>query len=269
MTTPAQSQPQARAQAQPGTSLRYAVVEDEAGARRVLVKLVSTLAPDWTLAWEAEEGEAAFRRLLESPVDVVFLDIVFPPDGAFGFLERVRESGQGLPEIVFVTSLEDQARKAFDWAACDYLVKPLATARMKETLERLRTRRAAADRAALLAAVKGLAQGGPERFTVALRDRILVFRWSEVMYLHTDFRQVFAHTARGKVPLDRTLDELELLLGEGFCRIHRSTLVNLDYLVEVHTPGGRAGEALMQDGALLSVSRPRLDALLRRLARMR
>ena len=254
---------------EPGTNLRYAVVEDEAGARRVLVKMVSTLAPDWNLAWEAEDGETAFRNLLAQPVDVIFLDIVFPPDGAFGVLERVRESGQALPEIVFVTSLEDQARRAFDWAACDYLVKPLSTSRMKETLERLRSRRVAADRAALLAAVKGLAQGsGPERFTVAVRDRIQVFRWSEVLYLHTDFRQVFAHTARGKVPLDRTLDELELLLGDRFVRIHRSTLVNLDYLVEVHTPGGRAGEAVMQDGALLSVSRPRLDALLRRLARM-
>ena len=255
---------------QPGTSLRYAVVEDEALARRLLVKMVSTLAPDWTLAWDAEDGEGAFRNLRERPVDVVFLDIVFPPDGAFGFLERVREAGQSLPEIVFVTSREDQARRAFDWAACDYLVKPLASARMKETLERLRTRRAAADRTALLAAVKGLTQNaGPERFTVALRDRILVFRWNEVLYLHTDFRQVFAHTARGKVPLDRTLDELELLLGERFVRIHRSTLVNLDYLVEVHTPGGRAGEALMQDGALLSVSRPRLDPLLRRLEQLR
>lgn len=257
-------------QAPSSTAFRYAVVEDEPLARHTLTRMLATLAPDAVKAWEAADGVEAFRRLMLEPVHVLFLDIVFPPDGAFPFLERVRDAGLTLPDIVFVTSLEDQARRAFDWAACDYLVKPVSPTRVKESLDRIRARRAAADPEALLAAVKGLSHAtGPERFTVAIRDRILVFRWSEVLYLTTELRQVYAHTARGKVPLDKPMDELELLLGDTFVRIHRSSLVNLDYLVEVHNPAGRAGEAVMQDGANLSVSRPRMEALMQRLARMR
>ncbi|HJV23607.1 MAG TPA: LytTR family DNA-binding domain-containing protein [Holophagaceae bacterium] len=258
------------ASAPPVAAFRYAVVEDEPVARLMLTRMLATLAPDAVKAWEAADGMEAFHRLMLEPVHVLFLDIVFPPEGAFPFLERVRDTGLPIPDIVFVTSLEDQARKAFDWAACDYLVKPLSPARVKASLDRIRARRAAADPGALLAAVKGLSHAtGPERFTVAIRDRILVFRWSEVLYLTTELRQVYAHTARGKVPLDKPLDELEQLLGDTFVRIHRSSLVNLDYLVEVHNPAGRAGEAVMQDGAALSVSRPRMETLLQQLARMR
>jgi DNA-binding LytR/AlgR family response regulator len=157
-----------------------------------------------------------------------------------------------------------------EWAAFDYLLKPVTAPRVKETLERLRSSQASSDLEALLRAVKDMAHHtGPDRFTVSIRDRILVFRWSEVMYLHTEFRQVFAHTARGKVPLDKGMDELEALVGPGFVRIHRSSLVNLDYLVEVRNPPSVAGIAVMQDGANLSVSRARMDELLNSLARIR
>ena len=251
-------------------AFRYAVVEDEPLAMRVLVRMLASLAPDAELAWDAADGDAAFCSLRQEPVDVLFLDIVFPPGGAFRLLEQARTALPMLPKIIFVTSREDQALKAFEWAAFDYLVKPVTAPRVKETLERLRASQASSDLESLMRMVKGLAHHtGPDRFTVSIRDRILVFRWSEVMYLHTEFRQVFAHTARGKVPLDKGVDELEALLGDRFVRIHRSSLVNLDYLVEVRNPASVAGEAVMQDGASLSVSRARMDELLRRLPRMR
>lgn len=245
----------------------YAVVEDEPVTRAVLVRMLGQLAPDGQLVWEAADGDTALRALMQQPVDVIFLDILFPPAGAFGLLETAWSRLHALPEIVFVTSLDNQATRAFEWAACDYLVKPVTQERVKATLERVRRRRSAADREALLSAMQGVIRTtGPERFTVAVRDRLLVFRWSEVFYLHTEFRQVFAETTRGKVPLDIPMDDLEALLGAGFLRIHRSTLVNLDYLTEVRTPPGCAGEALMCNGAAFNVSRRRLGALLTRLA---
>jgi two-component system LytT family response regulator len=250
-------------------AFRYGVVEDEPVARRVLLRALERLAPDAACAWEAEDGDTALQRMAQDPVDVLFLDIVFPPDGAFAMLERLRAREDRLPRIVFVTSQEDQALRAFEWAACDFLVKPLSLPRVGETLARLRQVHAEADLGTVLRAVKDLGhRTGAERFTVTVKDRILVFRWSEVLYLHTEFRQVFAHTARGKVPLDQGMDALEALLGERFARIHRSSLVNLDALVEVSNPPDRAGEAVMQDGARLRVSRARMDQLLRRLQRI-
>lgn len=253
------------------TAFRYAVVEDEPVARHLLTRLLARLAPEARLVWEAEDGESALRCLDQDPVDVLFLDVVFPPEGAFRLLERARAAGLRLPKIVFVTGRDEHALQAFEWAACDYLLKPLSPERVKATLERVRASLVSPDLEALLQTVRGMPKAAslPERFTVELRDRILVFRWSEVMYFTTEFRQVLAQTSRGRVPIDRPLDELETQLGERFVRIHRSNLINLDYLVEVHNPASRAGEAVMEDGARLSVSRARMEILLSRLARTR
>lgn len=251
------------------TPFRYALVEDEPLARKALSRMLAHLAPDGVLVWEAEDGHQALRRLMEEPVDVLFLDIMFPPEGAFGLLESAWSQLSVLPEIVFVTSLENEAARAFEWAACDYLVKPVTQDRVRATLERVRRRRSPADRKALFSAMRGVLRStGPERFTVAVKDRILVFRWSEVFYFHTEFRQVFAETSRGKVPIDLPMDELESMLSHMFLRIHRSTLVNLNYLTEVHTSAGCAGKVLMCNGASLPVSRRRKEALLAKLAGM-
>jgi len=251
-------------------AFRYAIVEDEPLARTLLEKTIESLSPEALLIWGAADGEEAFQRLTENPVDVLFLDVEFPPVGAFGLLERARDSGLRLPKIVFVTGHDEHAVKAFEWAACDFVLKPLSRDRVKETLERVRTSLTSLDLGALLSVARILTQDkSPERFIVPIRDRILILRWPEVMFLHTEFRQVYAHTSRGKVPLDRGMDELEVVLQERFLRIHRSSLINLDYLVEVRNPPALAGQAVMQDGTVLNVSRARMDDLLKRLTRMR
>lgn len=250
-------------------AFRYAVVEDEPAARLQLVRMLARFCPDAKLLWQAEEGEAAFRRLLDDPVDVLFLDVVFPPQGAFHLLELARASGHRLPKIVFVTGRDDQAVRAFEWSACDYLVKPLSVERVKAMLERVRASLVSPDLEALLQTVRAIPRPTlAERFTVELRDRTLVFRWSEVMYFTTEFRQVFAQTSRGKVPIDQALEDLEAELGDRFMRIHRSNLINLDYLLEVHHPASRAGEAVMQDGARLAIARARLEELKARLGQL-
>ncbi|HQL49044.1 MAG TPA: hypothetical protein PLC09_10270, partial [Holophaga sp.] len=70
---------------------------------------LETLAPDAEAAWEAADGDEAHRLMVEDPVDVLFLDILFPPEGAFALLERVRATVGRLPKIIFVTSQQDQA----------------------------------------------------------------------------------------------------------------------------------------------------------------
>jgi len=250
-------------------TFRYAVVEDEPLARRALEKILASLSPDAEQVWDAADGDEAFQHLAQDTVDVLFLDVEFPPAGAFQVLERARDAGLHLPKIVFVTGHDEHAVRAFEWAACDYLLKPLSPKRVEETLERVRASLTSPDLGAMLSAVKTLTQEKqPERFIVPIRDRILIFRWSEVMYLHTEFRQVFAHTSRGKIPVDHAMDELELIFRDRFLRIHRSSLINLDYLVEVRNPPALAGQAVMQDGSVLNVSRARMDDLLNRLARM-
>jgi two-component system LytT family response regulator len=200
------------------------------------------------------------------PLDLLFLDIEFPPEGAFGLLRKARELGLSLPPIAFVTAFDQHALEAFRWAACDYLLKPVARERLQETLDRARPRAQHLDVGLLLQALESTRrQEMPERFTVLVKGRILVLAWAQVSHLRTENRLLFVHTPEGRFVLDRSLDELEALLAPRFFRTHRSAMVALDAIQELVPDPGGTGELRLREGARLPVSRDRMAELRARL----
>ncbi|MDE3032462.1 MAG: response regulator, partial [Acidobacteriota bacterium] len=115
-------------------NLRYVLVEDEPPARELLKQLVQQLRPGAHCLGEASDGLRGLELLRVLQPDLLFLDIEFPPEGAFGLLRRTREAGLQLPPIVFVTAYDRYAVEAFRWAACDYLLKPVESAQLQEAL---------------------------------------------------------------------------------------------------------------------------------------
>ena len=141
-------------------TLRYALIEDEPPARARLKRLVAELDPTAECVAEAEDGLSGLALLETAGLDLLFLDIEFPPEGAFGLLRRAREAGLTLPPIAFVTAFDQHALEAFRWAACDYLLKPVARERLAETLSRIQPQRAGLDLGLLLQALEGHAAQG-------------------------------------------------------------------------------------------------------------
>lgn len=128
---------------------RYAIVEDERLARIFLKESLKKLAPQAELVWEADNGENAISFLQHVKVDVLFLDVCFPPDDAFGLLEKVKAIGLEIPQIIFVSAHTEPALQAFEWAARDYLVKPFTSARLAQTLDRIYMKLASEDMKAI------------------------------------------------------------------------------------------------------------------------
>lgn len=249
-------------------SFSYAMIEDEPPARSRLARLIAELSPASACLGEAGDGVAGLELLRTLRPDVLFLDIEFPPDGAFGLLDRARGAGLELPPIVFCTAYGHHALEAFRWEAWDYLLKPLARERLQETLRRVEARLLPRnDVGALLRSLEALRRPGPpERFSVLHKGRLRVLAWSEVRHLATENRLLFVHTDEGRFALDRTLDELEKLLAPDFFRCHRGAMVALREVRELEPDPGGGGELLTRAGARLPVSRERMPELRRRLS---
>jgi DNA-binding LytR/AlgR family response regulator len=246
--------------------LRYAIIEDEQPARARLKRLVAELDASAVCLGEAGDGEDGLELLRHATPDLLFLDIEFPPEGAFGLLRKARELGVDLPPIAFVTAFDQHALEAFRWAACDYLLKPVERERLAETLSRLCPREEGLDLNLLLQALDSASRKkAPERFTVLVKGRILVLSWSQVSHLRTENRLLFVHTAEGRFVLDRSLDELETLLAPRFFRTHRSAMVAMEAIRELVPDPGGTGDIRLQDGTRLPVSRDRMAELRRRL----
>jgi DNA-binding LytR/AlgR family response regulator len=247
-------------------SLRYAIVEDEPPARARLKRLVTELSPGALCLAEAGDGLEGLALLRAHRVDLLFLDIEFPPEGAFGLLRAARAQGLELPPIAFVTAYDQHALEAFRWAACDYLLKPVLRERLEETLARVGPRPEGPDLGLLLQALDaGRLRQAPERFTVLVKGRTRVLAWSQISHLRTENRLLFVHGPEGRFVLDRTLDELEHLLAPAFLRTHRGAMVRLDAVLELAPDPGGTGELLMKDGARVPVARERMAELRARL----
>ena len=227
----------------PAGPLNVLVVDDELPARQELAYL---LRQDDRIGevFDAGSGADALRTLEHHPVDAIFLDIRMP--GLTGLdLARVLARFRSSPPVVFVTAYDDHAVDAFDLNAVDYLLKPVRSNRLAEAVRRV-----------VEARDSGRSSDEPEDETipVELGGVIRFVSRSAVRFVeaHGDYARL--HTANGshlvRIPLT-TLEER--WAAAGFVRIHRSLLVSVRHISEVHFEGGRC--SVVVDGTRLQVSR--------------
>jgi DNA-binding LytR/AlgR family response regulator len=208
------------------------VAEDEATLRGQLVEQLGQLWPELAIVGEAADGVQALRLLDEHRPDVMFLDIQMP--GATG-LEVARQAS-GRCHVVFVTAYDQHAVAAFDQGAVDYVLKPVAAARLFTAVSRLK-QRLGSPPARLEAALNGLHSfsGGPPAaarqylrwINASVGQNLKLITVDEISYFQADNKYTRVVTHEGEALIRKPLKELvEELDPNQFWQIHRSTLVN-------------------------------------------
>jgi two-component system LytT family response regulator len=229
------------------------IAEDEPLAREVLRDAIYAHAR-LRLVGEAADGAAALAQINALRPDVVFMDIQMPEMTGLEVLKRLACT----PDIVFTTAWDQYAVTAFELNAVDYLLKPFTRARFDAAVARLLEASGPAPEvvsAALTQAVQRT-PGRLERILVRDRGRIFPLSLNEIEYLKADSRYT-AIIARGQTFLVRIgISELEAQLDPGrFIRIHRSALVNLDFVDSMKADEQSQLLIQMRDGTLLTASR--------------
>jgi two-component system LytT family response regulator len=249
--------------------LRALIVDDEDLARARLCRLLAR-EPSIEVVGEAEDGESAQQALRRLKPDAVFLDVQMPGLDGFGVLRGL--GAEEAPLVVFVTAWEQHALQAFEVNAVDYLLKPYSTARLRDACRRLQERRgrAAAERdrlRTLLEEIRGGAPAALDRLLVPTGHGARVVRCQDVDWIGAADNYVELHVGRATLLLREALSALAPRLDERqFLRIHRSTLVNLDRVRELHPLLAGDATVVLADGQQLRVSRshrPALEARLR------
>jgi len=236
-------------------ALRVLVVDDEPLARERVVGFLRALDGVEVIG-AAADGVEALRLIEATRPTLVFLDVQMPGMDGFEVLRALRPP---LPHVVFATAWDEYAIRAFEVGAIDYLLKPLARARVEEAVARARAR---------------LAQGAPQDVAAAVRvrpylrqvpvsvgRRILVVSADDILWFGVEFRLVYAHTAERGYMTNFTLRELEERLDPGqFFRAHKSALVNLAHVREIVPSFGGRHTLVMRDGAASQVALSRAQA---------
>ncbi len=240
--------------------LRVMVVDDEPLARDLLARLLAS-DPDVAVVGEAAGVEAA-SAIARTRAEIAFLDVQMPEVDGFGVLERL---GEAAPIVVFVTAYDRYAIRAFDIHALDYLLKPIDDARFYLALERAKARareRRREGEPARSASAPAPAGDHRARFLVPWRGRSVVVSADQIDWIEASDYYVSLHVSSpsGRVThlLRRTMDEIERELDPArFVRVHRSAIVNVDRVVEVHPQLRGDCHVVLHDGSRVRVSRSR------------
>lgn len=243
-------------------TVRVIIVDDEPLARLRLRNLLAE-AEDMEIVAECANGEEAITRIEHSPPDLLFLDVQMPELDGFDVVQAV--GPDRVPAVVFVTAFEHFALRAFEAHALDYLLKPFDDERFATALERARARireRLGGDLDTrlrrLLADVRGGDGGGgyAQRLVVQSGHRSVFVRTKDIDWIEADRNYIRLHV-RGHAHLVReNLGRVEASLDPAkFCRIHRSTIVNIDRIVSVEPMFRGEYQVLLHDGTKLASGR--------------
>lgn len=238
--------------------IRVLIVDDEPLARD-RVRSLLLKESDVEIVGECGDGPAAVEAIQALRPDLVFLDIQMP--GADGF-EVLRRLGPGpLPLVVFVTAFDQHAVRAFEARALDYLLKPFKQSRFRETLQRVRERRAAGTGDDLSARLAGFlaarAPGTPRlsRLMVRNGERTVLVPTADIDSVEAAGNYAVVHVGRTTHIVRETMSALEEQLPAGFLRISRSAIVNLDRVRELQAMAAGEHVVVLTDGRTLPMTR--------------
>ena len=211
------------------------IAEDEPLLAEELRDALARLWPELEVVAQARDGIEAVRMVDEHAPDVVFLDIQMP--GMTG-LDVAKQLG-ARAHIVFVTAFDQYAIAAFEQGAVDYVLKPVAVPRLATAVSRVKERlgRAPQD---LSGIIRGLAaQRGDGRtylrwVNASVGQNIKLITVEEICYFKADSKYTLVVTPSGESLIKKPIKELSDELDPAqFWQIHRSTLVNVNFVAGV------------------------------------
>lgn len=233
-------------------SIRTLIAEDEPLALRKLRDLIAE-EEDLELIGEARDGGEAAELIDRLEPDLVFLDVNMPTVSGIQTLERIEHK----PAVVFTTAYDQFALAAFELAAVDYLLKPFGQERFREAMSRVRRLLASAGGAAALdRAGEALSRRPLSRLFVRDRDAIRPLPLATVERLEARDDYVAVHVQGRTYLLNLALQKLEERLDpEHFVRVHRSHIVNIDFITAIHAHDASRMIVELSDGTKVVASR--------------
>ena len=257
-------------------SIKTLIIDDEPLARRNLRVLLDQ-DPQIEILDECRNGHEAIKAINTHSPDLIFLDIQMPEMDGFDVLAQV--GPEHIHAIIFVTAFDQYALKAFEVHALDYLLKPFDDERFTRALERAKSQIAAREIDKLSQRLLALLEdrksehkvsSGQQsyltRLMIKTSNRMMLLKVDEIDFIEADGNYAKLHTGRKSHLLREKMNDLEGRLDPAkFVRIHRSVIVNLERIKEMHPHFNGDYIIVLDDGRQLRLSRSRREQLEARL----
>jgi two-component system LytT family response regulator len=246
------------------------IIDDENKAREAFEKIaLRYLSDKIKILYSASSIKEGVHAIHKYNPQIVFLDIEMPEENGFKLFEyfdTVRF------EVVFLTAFQNYAINAIKYAAFDYILKPLNFIDLRDVILRYEKKQSVQDSTSRVQTLlSNLSTGGDINSKVALPtlSGFKMEKISHIVYCEANENYTKIYTAQGEMILvSKTLKFVEdLLPPEYFFRIHKSFLVNLNYIKEYDRTEGH--RIKLENGTVLDVATRRIDEFVSLLTKKR
>lgn len=252
--------------------IKALVIDDELHARENLKLLITEFCADLEIVGEACGKIEAIEVIKIKKPDVIFLDIRMP-SGAEGF-ELLDAIPNKKFQVIFVTAFKDYAIKAFNANAVHYLLKPVDIDELISAVEKIKINKTEIEHSPeqytnyfkiLEELTANISESKSSKITINHSKGIKIIEDSKIVRLRAEGNCSKLFFTDGSSYLDtRTLKTYESLLDTSkFFRVHKSDIINLDFLNEYSNQDGNF--ALMNNGDAISISRSKLNGFIERI----
>lgn len=241
--------------------IRAIIIEDEEPARQLLKKFLES-ETEIEIAGEFSDGLSGAKAMQELKPDLAFLDIQMPKLNGF----EVIDVCEYRPVIIFTTAYDQYALKAFEANATDYLLKPFTRDRFEEALkkakEKILNKKNDENGLNTLIIHNDSKTELLDRVAIRSGNKIHVIPCSEILYLEADGDYVKIHTEKASHLKEKTMKYFETHFDpKQFARIHRSYIVNVNYIKQLDYYDKESYAAMLKNGVQLKVSSSGYKAL--------
>lgn len=239
------------------------LIDDEEDARFVLRRHLATSCPEVKVVAEAASLAEARKLMEQLRPNLIFLDIELRDGAGFDLLDQFPGAAH---HVVFVTSHDEYALRAFRYTAADFLLKPIDEEDVRVAVQKVLQRNQPAELDYLRSLLRQ-----PEvlatKLLLSTREGMTLLHFEEIVRLESDSGYTTFFTKENeRVMVSKVIKEYEDLLPEGrFFRIHNSHVVNLAFVKQVLWEDG--GTVVMHDGAALPLARRRKEGFLEMLTK--
>ena len=240
------------------------IIDDEQDSRETLRNYVGKYCPQVSVLAECANIIEAKEAILKHQPQLLFLDIEMPHGNAFDLLEQWGEINF---EIIFITAYSQYAVQAFNLSAAHYLLKPVDIEELEKAVNnvgQLISQKEKLSRANILLENMAALNAQNRKLVLPLMEGFDVVKMSDILYCeaHDNFT-CFYFLSGKKSMICRNLKFYEKALSEfGFCRVHRSHMINLEYVKRYIK--GKGGSVILENGKEIMVSNNKKEELIRR-----
>lgn len=236
---------------------RVIIIDDEPLASQVIREYLQA-HPQFEVIQVCNDGFEGLKAIQQQHPDLVFLDIQMPKINGFEMLELVEDP----PAVIFATAFDEYAIRAFEHHAVDYLLKPFSQERFDKAIQKFAQQHSASDAVVRTEKTKALletaAQSPMQSDRIVFRDNnnIRIVLIDDIHYIEAADDYARIATSNGTYLKNRTMQSFEQQLPvSGFIRIHRSYIVNIKEITQLHQLEKETYMVLLRSGKKLPVSR--------------